>query len=547
MPEPAAREPAPEPPPVVTARPLVGRKGELRTLVSEHEACETDGRLVVIEGEAGVGKTRLGEELVDAARAAGKVAVAARSHEGEAGIGFGLVAAALRAALDAAGEGPLAQIPPHWRAEAARLVPEVASRDAVAAATASPPSSACTRGSPTCSPAWSPGPPGVLFLDDLQLANPASLGVIGYLVRRLAGRPMLVVAAWRAEEIGADHAVLRRSAHRVIRPGRLSREDVAELAAAAGLEERAPHVFDETEGLPLFVVEYLAAVGGTAEDGDLPGGVRELLAARLDGIGEAATQLLTAAAVIGRSFDVDVLARPRDAARTRPRQASRSSRGAGFSWSASGATSSRTTSCWRSPTSARASRADRLLHRRVAEGLAAGHGDPALMARHLLAAGLEPDAADAFRTARRPGPGGLRLSRGARGVSLRDRAWAPGAVAAARGGRRPPHAHGRVRRGDLGIRGGRGAWRPRPLSRASSTSSAACTTAVATPSWPSAICSRRCGSAASRRRCRPTAAWRRTGGGTAPWRSSSPGGRWSSPRRPATPRPSPRRATSSGC
>ena len=133
MPEPAAHEPAPEPPPVVTARPLVGRKGELRTLVSEHEACETDGRLVVVEGEAGVGKTRLGEELVDAARAAGKVAVAARSHEGEAGIGFGLVAAALRAALDAAGEGPLAQIPPHWRAEAARLVPEVASRDAVAA------------------------------------------------------------------------------------------------------------------------------------------------------------------------------------------------------------------------------------------------------------------------------------------------------------------------------------------------------------------------------------------------------------------------------
>ena len=39
----------------------------------------------------------------------------------------------------------------------------------------------------------------------------------------------------------------------------------------------------------------------------------------------------------------------------------------------------------------------RLLHRRVAEGLAAGHGDPALRARHLLAAGLEGDAADAFQ------------------------------------------------------------------------------------------------------------------------------------------------------
>lgn len=400
MPEPAAHEPAPEPPPVVTARPLVGRTGELRTLVSEHEACETDGRLVVIEGEAGVGKTRLGEELVDAARAAGKVAVAARSHEGEAGIGFGLVAAALRAALDAAGEGPLAQIPPHWRAEAARLVPEVASRDAVAAGDSVAAQQRLYEGlANVLAGLVSSEPPGVLFLDDLQLADPASLGVIGYLVRRLAGRPMLVVAAWRAEEIGADHAVLRRSAHRVIRPGRLSREDVAELAAAAGLEERAPHVFDETEGLPLFVVEYLAAVGGTAEDGDLPGGVRELLAARLDGIGEAATQLLTAAAVIGRSFDVDVLraaaGRGEDETAAGLEELTRRGllvereRGYEFSHDKLLAVAYERAGLARR----------RLLHRRVAEGLAAGHGDPALMARHLLAAGLEPDAADAFRTA----------------------------------------------------------------------------------------------------------------------------------------------------
>ena len=68
LPEPAAHQPAPEPPPGVSARPLVGRTGEWQTLVAEHRACEPDGRLVVIEGEAGVGKTRLGEELLDAAR-----------------------------------------------------------------------------------------------------------------------------------------------------------------------------------------------------------------------------------------------------------------------------------------------------------------------------------------------------------------------------------------------------------------------------------------------------------------------------------------------
>ena len=400
MPEPAAHEPAPEPPPVVTARPLVGRTGELRTLVSEHEACETDGRLVVIEGEAGVGKTRLGEELVDAARAAGKVAVAARSHEGEAGIGFGLVAAALRAALDAAGEGPLAQIPPHWRAEAARLVPEVASRDAAAAGDSVAAQQRLYEGlANVLAGLVSSEPPGVLFLDDLQLADPASLGVIGYLVRRLAGRPMLVVAAWRAEEIGADHAVLRRSAHRVIRPGRLSREDVAELAAAAGLEDARAARLRRDRGPAPLRGRISGGRRGHGQDGDLPGGVRELLAARLDGIGEAATQLLTAAAVIGRSFDVDVLraaaGRGEDETAAGLEELTRRGllvereRGYEFSHDKLLAVAYERAGLARR----------RLLHRRVAEGLAAGHGDPALMARHLLAAGLEPDAADAFRTA----------------------------------------------------------------------------------------------------------------------------------------------------
>jgi DNA-binding SARP family transcriptional activator/predicted ATPase len=398
LPTPAAAQPAPEPSPAVSARPLVGRRSEWQALVGEHRACEPDGRLVVIEGEPGVGKTRLGEELLEVARCDGKIAVAARSHEGESGIGFGLVAAALRAALDAAGEGPLAQVAPHWRAEAARLVPEVATMDATPAGDSLAAQQRLYEGLANVLAALiSSQPPGVLFLDDVQLADPASLGVIGYLVRRLEGRPMLVVAAWRAEEIRAEHAVLRRSAGRVIRPGRLSRADVAELAAASGLEERAPHVFDETEGLPLFVVEYLAAVGGAAQGGDLPGGVRELLAARLDGIGEAATQLLTAAAVIGRSFDVDVLraaaGRGEDETAAGLDELTRRGllveRATGYEFSHD----KLLTVAYKRTGLARR----RLLHRRVAEGLAARHGDPALTARHLLAAGLEAEAADAFR------------------------------------------------------------------------------------------------------------------------------------------------------
>ncbi|HET7172403.1 MAG TPA: BTAD domain-containing putative transcriptional regulator [Gaiellales bacterium] len=379
--------------------PLVGRAGEWEAVVAEHGACGPDGRLVIIEGEAGVGKTRLGEDLAAAARAGGNVAAVARSHEGEAGIAFGLVAAAIRAALDAAGEEPLATVPAHWRAEAARLVPEIGGE-----APAAPDSAAAQQRlyeglAHVIAALTGSRPPGLLFLDDLQFADPASLAMVGYLVRRLAGRPILVAAAWRSEEIGADHAVLRRSADRVIRLGRLTRADVAELATAAGIGARASELFDETEGLPLFVVEYLAALTDPAQDGGLPVGVRELLTARLDGIGEASLQLLTAAAVIGRTFDVDTVraaaGRGEDETAAGLEELTRRGllveRDAGYEFSHDKLLA---VAYERAGLARR-----RLLHRRVAETLTVGHADPALVARHLLAAGHEAEAAEAFRRA----------------------------------------------------------------------------------------------------------------------------------------------------
>jgi DNA-binding SARP family transcriptional activator len=382
----------------VAARPLVGRDREWRLLLAEYEACGADGRLVVLEGEPGVGKTRLGEELLAAARDRGHLVVAVRSYEGEAGIAFGLVAAAIRSALEVAGAEPLAGISEHSRAEAARLVPELgdvgaASPDSLAAQHRLHDGLANVLAALVASE-----PPGVLFLDDLQLADPASLAMVAYLVHRLAGRPMLVVAAWRSEEIGAEQATLRRSAHRVIRLGRLGRADVAELAEAAGVGEHAQRLFDETEGLPLFVVEYLAALRDP-EDDALPVGVRALLTARLDDTSEAAAQLLTAAAVIGRSFDVDTVR----AAAGRGEEETASGldeltrrgllveRGGGYEFSHEKLLAV----VYEQAGLARR----RLLHRRVAEALSSGHGAPALIARHFLAAGLESEAAEAFRQA----------------------------------------------------------------------------------------------------------------------------------------------------
>ena len=338
----------------VAARPLVGRDREWRVLLAEYEACGADGRLVVLEGEPGVGKTRLGEELLAAARDRGHLVVAVRSYEGEAGIAFGLVAAAIRSALAVAGAEPLAGISEHSRAEAARLVPELgdvgaASPDSLAAQHRLHDGLANVLAALVAS-----DPPGVLFLDDLQLADPASLAMVAYLVHRLAGRPMLVVAAWRSEEIGSEQATLRRSAHRVIRLGRLGRADVAELAEAAGVGEHAQRLFDETEGLPLFVVEYLAALGRIPRT--MPS---RWVCARSSPRGwtRPARPPRSSSPPPPSSGDRSTStrsARRPDAARRRRRPGSTSSPGAAFWSSEAAATSSPTRSCSRSCTSRRA-------------------------------------------------------------------------------------------------------------------------------------------------------------------------------------------------
>ncbi len=385
-------------PPRASDRPLVGREAERRLLLAEHERCGAGGRLVVVEGEAGVGKTRLGEELLAAVRAEGAVTLQVRAHEGEAGLPLGIVASVLRAALDAGGDDRLAAVPDHWRAEAARLVPGLAGEPAADGGVAA--QQRLHEGLAQVLCALLAGkPPSVLFLDDLQFADSASLAMIAYLVRRLDDRAMLVVAAWRPEEAGADHAVLRRLAARVLRLARLSRQDVIRLASAAGVERHSARLYDETEGLPLFVVEYLAALERPQLEGELPGGVRELLDARLDRVGEAASQLLAAAAVIGRSFDVDTLrsASGRGEEETvegleeLTRRGLIVERGAGYDFSHDkllGLVYERASLARR-----------RLLHRRVAEALTARRTDPALVARHLLAAGRDSDAAEAFRNA----------------------------------------------------------------------------------------------------------------------------------------------------
>jgi DNA-binding SARP family transcriptional activator/tetratricopeptide (TPR) repeat protein len=292
--------------------PLVGRTRELEALLGASAAVGPDGRLVVVEGESGIGKTRLADELGGRLRASGAAVASVRCVEDEAGLAFGCAIELLRAALR---EGHADAIDAAAAAEAARLVPELGT----------PPTP--TLDGPGAQARFLDGvarvlveatagkQAGVIVVDDVHWADVPSLEALAFLARRLEGRPLLLLLTWRPEATPPEHPA-RRILGDATRDGlgalitldRLGREDVAELAAAAGATtELSERLFEETEGLPFFVVEYLDSESDGDREWELPPGVRGLLEARVTATSEVGGQVLAAAAVLGRQFDVDLI------------------------------------------------------------------------------------------------------------------------------------------------------------------------------------------------------------------------------------------------
>ncbi len=309
--------------------PMVGRDKEWEQMKQVYGSVESSGRLIVLEGEAGIGKTRLAEEFLAHVQALGGFIFTARCYEGETNLAYGTFAEALRGALGKEGYlERLGQIPKHWLSEGARLVPEI---------------SELLHGLPEAPPLNEPGAqtrvfegilqliletslgdrPGVLFIDDVHWADAASLDMLAYLVRRLPKHPLVVLLTLRSEatptsptiqRVLADARRAEVSTHLPV--SRLSESEVDELlkAARSGPRSLPSHLghdlYKESEGLAFFVVEYLAAMPediSSFQFGELPGSGLDLLHSRLSAVSETGWQLLTAAAVIGRSFDFETL------------------------------------------------------------------------------------------------------------------------------------------------------------------------------------------------------------------------------------------------
>jgi DNA-binding SARP family transcriptional activator len=288
--------------------PLVGRDAETAALLEAwSRAAAKDAGLVMIVGEAGIGKTALAEDLVAEVADGGATVLHTRCYEAERSLFLQPVLEAVAPAVSRMPAGVLRGLLGEHADAAVAVLPE-------AAALLGPPPP--WRGSPDLERRRSfqamsallcgmaARTPVLFFVDDLQYAGQSTVEFLHYLARHVHDCRLLAVVTVRAEHAAEIGSVLDPVAARV-EVGPLSAAAVGQLARAAGQGGLASSIVQRTRGHTLFVVEVLRAIAGG--DPDVPESLRSAVQARVRQTGAAADALLRAASVLGSSVDPLVL------------------------------------------------------------------------------------------------------------------------------------------------------------------------------------------------------------------------------------------------
>lgn len=317
---------------------LTGRRAEWANLLAAWQgATSGTARMVLISGEAGMGTTRLAEELAAWVVHAGGDVASARCHPDGAGLPYASITDWLRSA---AVRPRLAGLTTRHLIEIARVAPELVDEHLDPTA----------RGTPgvewqrhrffdaLAAPLVAPGRPLLLLIDDLHHCDRETLEWLPYLLDKTHGTPLLLLGTAHAESLLDGHPLLtlrlalqRRDRWQEVRLGPLSLDESCELATSlAGRTLSAcevRHLYHDSEGNPLFLVETVR--GGLIDEvepqadadpsphGPLcplcprrrhsPPRVQAVIEQRLAQVSPAGRSLAQTAAVIGRQFDLRLL------------------------------------------------------------------------------------------------------------------------------------------------------------------------------------------------------------------------------------------------
>jgi DNA-binding SARP family transcriptional activator len=323
---------------------LVGREQEWSTLVSVWKrVAQGSGQILLIEGEPGVGKSRLAEEFLRWVVAQGGGVLRGHGYDGRAGIPYEPVVEVLRDALGAPGLGGTA---PEWLTEVTRLLPELRQRFPALPDLTMPTDSAegwrLFEGVAQLMLALAAERPLVVCLDDLQWCDGDSCNLLRFLTRRSEQSPILWLGALSVGELerAAPAArlcrVLRAKAHSsVVALGPLSEEhlwrmirDMGHVSTPTGARRFASRVFGVTGGNPFYTIELLktmfaqgllevdentgewnATSGALTQGRDFPVSrtVHDVIAERIDRLPEQLSELLVTIAIAGAGCRTEVL------------------------------------------------------------------------------------------------------------------------------------------------------------------------------------------------------------------------------------------------